>query len=235
MNTLIITGGTGGLGSAVTKKLIENGYNCVVPYRNEKEAQDLRASLAPDKRDQLLLMEADLMKDESAEHIVEASMHHGDVYGLVHLLGGFKPPAPIAEYEVRDWDFMMNLNLRSYYIFSRLVMQKLQERGEGRIIGIAAMQALKPGAKHGAYGVSKAGVVALTKILADEGREFGVTANAIAPSVIKTDANMEWGSEEDAKNWVTPAEIADTIAWLLSAEARSVNGSVVQAFGKMGL
>lgn len=235
MNTLIVTGGTGGLGSVVTRKLINDGYSCVVPYRRERHAQELRASLPPDKRNQLLLMESDLLKDENADAVIEASMYHGELYGLVHLLGGFRPLDTIANTDVGDWDFLMELNLRQYFIFSRLVMQKLRERGEGRIVGIASMQALHPGAKHAAYGVSKAGVITLTKILADEGREHGVTANCIAPSVIKTEKNMVWGSEEEQAAWVTPEELAGTIAWLVSPEARSVNGTVVQALGKMGI
>ena len=135
------------------------------------------------------------------------------------------------ESEVKDFDFLMNLNLRSYYLASREAMKLLAGGSGGRIVGIASMQGIRPGAKHGGYGVAKAGVVALTSILADEGHEHGITANAIAPSIIDTPANREWGSAEDIKKWVTPQQIAEAIEHLLSDAGKAVNGSVIQAFG----
>jgi NAD(P)-dependent dehydrogenase (short-subunit alcohol dehydrogenase family) len=231
MKTLIITGGTGALGAVVTQQLIENSYKCVVPYRKESEAQALRNSISPDKRDQLLLLEANLLGDAEVERVVTTANDFGDFYGLVHLLGGIKSFDTIAETDIADFDFLMNINLRSMFVFSKHVMRILTEKEYGRIIGIASMQGLKPAATHGGYGVAKAGLIALTKILADEGREFGITANAIAPSVIRTAANLEWGSEEEAKTWVTPEEIAANILHLLSAEAASVNGNVLKVFG----
>jgi NAD(P)-dependent dehydrogenase (short-subunit alcohol dehydrogenase family) len=83
--------------------------------------------------------------------------------------------------------------------------------------------------------VSKAGVSALTKILADEGRAFGVTANCILPSIIKTDANLAWGSEDDAETWISPEEIAASVCYLLSSKASGVNGSDIRLFGGMNI
>ncbi|MFA6235066.1 MAG: SDR family oxidoreductase, partial [Bacteroidota bacterium] len=128
---------------------------------------------------------------------------------------------------------LINLNLRSLFLFSRLIMGHFRERGIGRIVTIGAMAAVKPAADQAGYGVSKAGVSALTKILADEGRAFGVTANCILPSVIKTGANLSWGSKEEVAKWVTPAEIAATIAYLLAEESSGVNGSDIRLFGKL--
>ena len=235
MNTILITGGTGALGSVVTQRLIEDGFRCVVPYRDEHEAQELRAGIAPQRRDQLFLLEADLLKDEEVERVFEAATAMDALYGFVHLLGGIRGFQPIDETTVEDWDFLFNLNLRPLFLFSRLVMSHFREREEGRIVTIGAMAAVKPAANQAGYGVSKAGVSALTKILADEGRAFGVTANCILPSVIRTEANLSWGSEEDIPRWVTPEEIAGTISYLLRPEATGVNGSDIRLFGKRGL
>lgn len=235
MKSILVTGGTGALGSIVTRRLIGDGYRCVVPYRNEKEAQELRAQLAPQQRDQLFLLEADLLSDDEIERVFDAASAHGELYGFVHLLGGIRGFQSIADTPIEDWDFLMNLNLRPLFLFSRLVMHHFREHGGGRIVTIGAMAAVKPAANQAGDGVSKAGVSALTKILADEGRSFGVTANCILPSVIKTDANLSWGSEEDVAKWVTPAEIAGTIAYLLAEEASGVNGSDIRLFGKLGV
>jgi len=235
MKSVLITGGTGGLGSAVTLRLLEDGYHCVVPYRRVEEAQALRAHIAPQQRDQLFLLEADLLREDEVARVFDAAIAAHPLHGFVHLLGGIKGFQPIAETPIEDWDFLINLNLRSLFLISRLAMAYFAERGAGRIVTIGAMAAVKPAAKQAGYGVAKAGVSALTKILADEGREHGVTANCILPSVIKTEANMEWGSEEDVPKWITPEEIAGTISYLLRDEAGGVNGSDIRLFGRLNI
>ena len=209
MNTIIITGGAGALGSAVTQNLLEKNYKCVVPYRSETEAQALRAASRPDRRDQLLLLEADLLNDAEVERVVDAAASYGDLHGLVHLLGGVKGFQPIAETDPEDWDFLMNLNLRSYFMIGRLVMQKLKERGSGRIVGIASMQGIKPTAGSAGNGVAKAGVIALTKILADEGRDYGVTANAVAPGIIPPRLCDADESARAPGRWATSRQAAE--------------------------
>ncbi|PLX22929.1 MAG: hypothetical protein C0600_16090 [Ignavibacteria bacterium] len=235
MKSILITGGTGGLGRVVTLRLISEGYHCIVPYRTVEQAQDLRSQLAPQQRDQLLLLEADLMRDSEVERVFEAAVVQDDLYGFVHLLGGIRGFQPIAETSVDDWDALINLNLRSLFLFSRLAMRYFQPKQQGRIVTIGAMASLKPAATQAGYGVAKAGVSALTKILADEGRAFGVTANCILPSIIKTDANLEWGGEEDVPAWITPEELAGTVTYLLSDEAAGVNGTDFRLFGRMNI
>lgn len=235
MKSVLIPGGGGGLGSAVTLRLINEGYHCTVPYKNTAEAQDLRAHIAPQQRDQLLLLEADLLDDGEVSRVFETAKEQHELYALVHILGGIKGFQPIAETSIEDWDFLMNLNLRALFVTARLVMRHFSETKQGRIVTIGAMPAVKPGADQAGYGVAKAGVSALTKILADEGREHGITANCILPSVIRTDANLEWGSDEDIPKWITPEEIAGTINYLLREEAGGVNGSDIRLFGQLNV
>ncbi|MCB2203414.1 SDR family oxidoreductase [bacterium] len=235
MKTVLIPGGSGALGTVVTLRLINDGYRCAVTYRSVEEAQKLRAHIAPQQRDQLLLLEADLMKDEEVERVVETAAEQSELYALVHILGGIRGFQSIEETTIEDWDFLLNLNLRSLFLFSRLVMKELHARGTGRIVTMGAMASVKPAASQAGYGVAKAGVSALTKILADEGRHFGVTANCILPSIIRTPANEEWGGEDDIPDWVTPDEIASTISYLLSSEADGVNGSDLRLFGKLNI
>jgi len=232
MKTLIITGGTGGLGSVVTRRLLEEGYKCVVPFRSVEEAQALRASIEPQKRDLLLLInEEDAVTEEAVERVIEAAGDFGTIYGLIHLLGGIRKFEPISATDTADFDFLLNLNLRSYFLYAKPVMKVLEHHCEGRIVGIAAMQGVKPAAASGGYGVAKAGVIALTKILAEEGKQSGITANCIAPGIIRTKANLEWGTEEEAKQWTRPEEIASAVLFLLSEQGVGVNGSVLQLFG----
>lgn len=235
MNSILIPGGTGALGQAVTRRLIDDGYRCIVPYRSDAEAQQLRARIVPQQREQLFLIEADVQQDDEVARVFEAAVTMDALYGFVHLLGGIRGFQPIADTSIEDWDALIQLNLRPLFLFSRLVMTHFRARGFGRIVTIGAMAAVKPAAKQAGYGVSKAGVAALTKILADEGREFGITANCILPSVIDTPANRSWGTEAEIATWVSPEEIAGTIAFLLREDSRGINGSDIRLFGKLNI
>ena len=235
MKSVLITGGTGGLGSAVTLRLVSEGFRCIVPYRNEEEAQKLRARVAPQQRDQMFLFQADLVSEDGVTAAFETAAGMGRIYALVHLLGGVRGFQPVSETSMDDWDFLIELNLRSFFLSSRLAMQHFLGAGEGRIVSVGAMASVKPAANQAGYGVAKAGVSALTKILADEGRAMGVTANCILPGIIRTEANLGWGNEDDAKKWVTPEQIAGTIAYLLSEGAAGVNGSDIRLFGGLNV
>ena len=231
MDTAVVTGGTGALGRVVTTRLIAHGYRCIVPYATLEEAQELRASLVPQLREQLVLLEADMLDEDAVEHVFDAADSFGAPYALVHLIGGVRGFQPVSETNTADWDFLMQLNLRSFFLSSRSAMRRFEKRSRGRIVSIGAMASVRPAANQAGYGVAKAAVAALTRILADEGRSSGITANCIAPSVLRTDTNLAWGSKEDAVRWVTPEQIAATIAYLLSEDAASITGTVIQAFG----
>jgi 3-oxoacyl-[acyl-carrier protein] reductase len=235
MKTILLPGGTGGLGATVTLKLIAQGYRCVVPYNDLSQAQQLRARIAPQQRDQLLLVEADMLDSAEVERVFSIADSEADLYALVHLLGGIRGFQPIAETSVEDWDHLLNLNLRSLFLVSRLAMRSFEKKGQGRIVTIGAMAAVKPAASQAGYGVAKAGVSALTKILADEGRAYGVTANCILPGIIVTEANLSWGAEDEIPKWTPPEHIADAVAYFLSENAASVNGSDLRLFGGLNI
>lgn len=228
MKSILVPGGAGALGSAVVDALIARDFHVILPKKTS------RTAIA--SQPHVTTIDADATDERDVDRIYETiEKNDWNLFGLVHLLGGIRSFSPIADSSVEDWDALMNLNLRSFYLFARRAMKVFTRNQAGRIVSIASMAAAKPAAKQAAYGVAKAGVVALTKILADEGRAIGVTANAIAPSVIDTPANREWGSPEEITTWVTPQEIASMIVSFISDESRSINGSVIQMFGKMNV
>ncbi len=234
--TVLVTGGTGGLGFAVTERLARAGYRVVVPYIVEQEAERARLSAADHPESAPLLIRADALSDAGVDAIFRAvDAQPAPLYALVHLLGGVRPFQSAVATPVEDWDAVFDLNLRSYFIFARRAMERFARARAGRIVSMGAMAALKPAANQSPYAAAKAGVIALTRVLADEGRAIGVTANCIAPSIIVTPANLSWAAEGDAESWVTPEEIAATIETLLAGESRSINGSVIRMFGKLNL
>jgi NAD(P)-dependent dehydrogenase (short-subunit alcohol dehydrogenase family) len=235
MDNILVTGGSGALGAVVTTTLIREGYGCIVPYRNIESAQQLRARVVPQQRDQLLLIEANMSIPEDVAQVFEAALSFGELYGLVHLIGGIRGFQPVHATPIEEWNDLMTMNLSSFFLSARLAMAIFERAKRGRIVSISAMGGLKPSANQTGYGVSKAGVIALSKILADEGRAFGVTANCIAPGIIRTPANLSWGSVSETASWVSPEEIAAAVVYFLCSEAASVNGSVLQLFGGLNV
>jgi NAD(P)-dependent dehydrogenase (short-subunit alcohol dehydrogenase family) len=107
----------------------------------------------------------------------------------------------------------------------------MKARKFGRIVSIAASAALSAGPKRIPYAVSKAGVATLTRDLATELKGTGVTVNAIAPSIILTEANRKAMPRADTSAWVPPEEIASVIEFLCSREARSISGNILMMYG----
>jgi NAD(P)-dependent dehydrogenase (short-subunit alcohol dehydrogenase family) len=233
---VVITGGAGGLGTAVTKHFLAHGDTVVVPLHSMREGERLLQDIEPQYRVRLETTVTDVMDEQRVDAFYnDIDGKYGRLDVLVHLVGGIRPWAEVRETKAGDWDFVMNLNLRSTFLNARAAMKIMTRKESGSIVTVSAMTALKPEARKAAYVTAKAGVIALTQVLADEGRAHNINVNAIAPSVIRTAANLEWARGNEADAWVAPEEIAETIYFLSSPAGRSVNGTVVRAFGKLNL
>ncbi|MEW5800432.1 MAG: SDR family oxidoreductase, partial [Bacteroidota bacterium] len=153
---------------------------------------------------------------------------------LCNLVGGVSAKKFIEEIELDEWNKMIALNLTSCFLMMRGAVSFMKRHKWGRIVNIAAMPAVIPEAKRGGYGVSKSGVITLTKTVSEEVKEYNtITVNAIAPSIILTQENKSWGSEEDFKKWVTPEQITDMIVHLCSENGAAFNGQIIQMYGKV--
>jgi NAD(P)-dependent dehydrogenase (short-subunit alcohol dehydrogenase family) len=155
----------------------------------------------------------------------------GTVDYLLNIAGGYMGTTTIEQLQLKDWEHMMDLNLKSAFLCTREALKIMLKKGGGRIVNISAMAGLNPSAGRGAYGISKAAVATLTKITAEEVRGTGITVNAIAPSIIVTEANLRSSPGEDHSKWVKPEEIAELILYICSDAARSLSGAVVEIKG----
>ena len=226
-----VTGGTGALGRTVSEAFFNMGAKIVVTYILEKEFETFPAALKND-HDKVLLIKADVTREEDVlASFQRATATFWTVDFLLNIAGGYMGKTPISELSVRDWDHMMDMNLKSAFLCSRSALKIMQKKGSGRIISISAMAGVEPSAGRGAYGISKAGVAVLTKIIADEVKGSGITVNSIAPSILATEANIRRSPGEDFSKWVRPKEIADLILFLCSESARSINGVVLNVYG----
>lgn len=222
--TALVTGGTGGLGAAVTAELLGNGWRVVVPWVAERELERV------ERRDDLVLVQADILDAGQAATAVEAA---GDeLRAVVNLVGGFAQGGRVHETPVEDFEAMLRLNLRSAYLMCAAALPRLLAAGGGTIVCVSARAALRPFAGAAGYAVAKAGVLAFVDALDAEYRDDGVRSNAILPSVIDTPANRAAMPGADPSGWVQPVEIARTIRWLCSDDSSATSGAHVPVYGR---
>lgn len=214
---VLITGASGGLGAAVCKTFQDAGWDVTGVARAWPEAQTFRT------------ISADLTTKEGCDSAVAQA---GPIDALVHLLGGFGGGQPVAEMSDETWDGMMTLNLRAAFCAMRAALKPMMAAKYGRIVAVGSRAAVEPMKNFAAYSVSKAALVALVRNVAAEGRDFGITANVVLPSVIDTPANRKAMPGADISKWVAPESIARTLLWLASKESGDVSGAVIPVYGR---
>jgi NAD(P)-dependent dehydrogenase (short-subunit alcohol dehydrogenase family) len=225
---VVVTGGTGALGTAVVGALLEAGAVCHVPYRRESEAK--RFPHADNKKVSLVALR-DLV-DEAA--VTDFYGGLDQLWASIHIAGGFAF-APIAKSDKALLLGQLNDNLVSAYLCSRAAVAAFERAGAGgRIVNVAARHALEPrlGASLTAYAVAKAGVAALTMALGEEIAKDDVLVNAVAPSIMDTPTNRKSMPKADFDAWPKVEEVAAAIMFLASPENKVTRGAIVPVYGK---
>ncbi len=226
--TAIVTGGTGGLGSAVVARLLADGWRVVVPWVAERELERLHA------HDRLELIQADLFDPQAVDAVAAAGAADPEapLQGLANLVGGFAAGGRVHETPIEEFETQFRLNLRPTYLMTQAVLGTMLEQGEGAIVCVGTRAALQPFPGAAGYIASKAAVIAFAQAVAVEYKQDGIRCNVILPSVIDTPANR--ASMPDAKHerWVKPEEIAGVVAHLLSPESRPTSGAAVPVYGR---
>ena len=228
--TALVTGGTGGLGSAVVAELLDAGARVVSTWRQEKERD--RAAEAFGEREGFGLVEADLTSEDGAAGAVDAAAGAGDLKAVVNLVGGFSAPGRLHEAPLKDFQRQLELNLMTAARVSRAALPAMLEAGGGAIVCVGTRAALQPFSGAAGYAVSKAALLTLVRALDVEYRDDGIRANAILPSVIDTPANRADMPNADHSKWVPPAEIARVVRFLVSDESLPVSGAAVPVYGR---
>lgn len=226
--TSIVTGGTGGLGAAVVKRLLEDSRRVVVPWIAEHELERV------EPRDGLELVRADLFDESAIEAVLSAATSDGSapLRGLVNLVGGFAAGGRVHETPFDDFFQQFQLNLRPTYLMTKAVLPAMLEQGEGSIVCVGTRAAVRPFSGAAGYIASKAAVIAFAEAVAVEYRDEGVRCNAILPSVIDTPANRAAMPNADQSRWVKPEAIADVIAYLLSPRSAPISGGALPVYGR---
>jgi NAD(P)-dependent dehydrogenase (short-subunit alcohol dehydrogenase family) len=222
--TAIVTGGTGGLGGAVTHALLDAGWRVVVPWVDERELERVQ------EHGRLALVQADLMDPASAADVVATA---GDgLRALVNLVGGFAQGGRVHETPVDEFEAQLRLNLRPAYLMSAAAVPVLLAAGGGAIVCVSSRAALRPFPGAAGYITAKAAVLAFVDAMHAEYRDDGIRTNAILPSTIDTPANRRSMPDADVDTWVKPEAIARVVRFLCSDDAAVTSGAHVPVYGR---
>jgi NAD(P)-dependent dehydrogenase (short-subunit alcohol dehydrogenase family) len=222
--TIVVTGGTGGLGSAVTRVFLDAGWRVVVPWIAERELERVQ------EHERLSLVRADLFDAGEVAGVFEAA--GPSLRALVNLVGGFAEHGRIHETPVETFEEQLRLNLRPTYLCAAAAVPAMLAGGGGAIVCVSSRAARSPFPGAAGYIVSKAAVLALVDALNAEYRKDGIRVNAVLPSVIDTPFNRASMPDADFDTWVHPDEIARVIAFLCSDDASVTSGAHVPVYGQ---
>jgi len=228
---VVIAGGTGGLGNAVSRAFLEEDAKVIVTYRKEEEFAALKQG-AGAKATALEGFALDVTDEgASSEFVGRVLSRHGKVDALVNTVGGYAGGVTLWELETKVFDAMLSLNLRSGYALARAVVPAMLKQKHGTIVNVAAKAAFDHGAGAAAYAASKAAAVAMMESLAADMKGTGVRVNSILPSIIDTAVNRRAMPNADFAAWPKPQEIAQVILFLCSDNAAVVHGAAVPVYG----
>jgi len=222
---VVVTGGTGALGTAVIGALLAAGATCTVSYVHEAEAGRFPHRGNPNVT---LIAVAGL-----ADEAMVAKVYDGPKpWASIHIAGGFAP-GKVAGTDKAALMAQIDNNLVSCFLCCRAAVNAMAGSG-GRIVNVAARPALewRSGAGMTAYTVAKAGVAALTVALAEEVAKDGILVNAVAPSIMDTAANRAAMPKADHALWPKVEEVAATILFLASPDNKVTRGAIVPVYGK---
>ena len=228
---VLIAGGTGGLGRAVSLAFLNQAAKVAVTYRSESEFAALKASAGAASA----LLEGhqvDATDEAAVSRLVkEMTSNQGRIDALVNTIGGYSAGAPLWETEPAVLERMLTLNLRAGFLLARAVVPVMLKQGGGAIVNIAARAAVDHAARAFAYAASKTAAVAMMDSLAADLKGTGVRANSVLPSIIDTEANRRAMPKADFSKWPKPEEIARVILFLCGEDARLINGASIPVYG----
>lgn len=227
---VIVTGGTGALGTAVVSVLIGAGASCTVPYVHEAEAQRFPYR---GQKEVALVKVSDLADESEVAKVYESVKTSAPLWASIHIAGGFAADK-IVDSGKAALMAQIDSNLVSCFLCCRAAVRAMLASGAGRIVNVAARPALewRSGAGMTAYTVSKTGVAALTVALAEEVAKDGVLVNAVAPSIMDTAVNRKAMPKANFDAWPKVEEVAATICFLASSDNRVTRGAIVPVYGK---
>ncbi len=227
----LITGGTGGLGRAVSLAFLKEGAYVIATYIKEDEAEALRDAVGTNAHLELLPLDAS--NEDACRNLVDGiTARYGHLDVLVNTIGGYAGGKSLWETDPKTYKLMFMLNAEAGFTLARVVAPAMLKRKSGSIVNIAAKAAFDHASGAAAYAASKSAALALFDCMAQDLKGTGVRVNSILPSIIDTEPNRKAMPGADFSKWPKPEEIARVILFLCSPEAAVVHGAAIPVYGQ---
>ncbi len=230
----IITGVSypGQAGFALAQAFAREGADLVISARSEERVKARAQELRDGGAKMVLPVAADLTTEEGAKKLIDEALGaYERIDILVNLAGGLTKYGPSDELSLEDWQSELNNNLLTTFLCTRVVWPIMRSQGSGKILNFSRAGGVESSSPMmAAYNSAKAGVDALTKTFAKEGRKLGIYVNAIGPGLLMTQSNisdLKPSSEDLAMKWVSLETLAEAVIFLVSSASDGVNGVIL--------
>jgi NAD(P)-dependent dehydrogenase (short-subunit alcohol dehydrogenase family) len=233
---VLVAGGTGGLGRAVSLAFVEAGARVIVTFQRPGDLDELKkaasAKLVATEGSSLEGYALDVTDEAAVAKLIDGIVErHGRLDCLVNAVGGYAGGMKLWEMETRVFEQQLTLNLRAGFVLAKVATRVMVKQGGGAIVNVASKAAVDHTAGASAYAASKSAAVAMIDCLAQDLKGTGVRANSIMPSIIDTAANHKAMPKADFAKWPKPEEIARVILFLCSDDAKLIQGASVPVYG----
>ncbi|WP_408071846.1 3-oxoacyl-[acyl-carrier-protein] reductase [Butyrivibrio sp. JL13D10] len=238
--TVIVTGGSRGIGRAIATGFAQKGYNVVVSYAgNEAAAEETKKLCMENGAAEVVLYKGDVSDENSCEELVK---NVTDKFGQIDVLvnnAGITRDGLLARMSAEDFDSVIATNLRGAFLMSKLVSKPMMKQRYGRIVNISSVVGVHGNAGQANYSASKAGIIGMTKSIAKELASRNITVNAVAPGMIATDMTaVLTDAQKDkikasipAKRMGEPEDVAGAVLFLADENSGYITGQVLGVDG----
>jgi NAD(P)-dependent dehydrogenase (short-subunit alcohol dehydrogenase family) len=221
--SVLVTGAAGGLGTAVTRRFLADGWRVVGTVRGTEAGEPGAVAVSADVTDE---------SDVARVVALAAGEPDAPLRAVLNLVGGFAQGGRVHETPVAEFEAQLRLNLRPAYVVTAAAVPHLIAAGGGSVVCVGSRAAVRPFAGAAGYITAKAALLTLVETLALEYREDRIRVNSVLPSVIDTAANRAAQPGADYSRWVTPEQIADVIAMLCSDVGAATSGAHIPVYGR---
>lgn len=231
--TVVIAGGTGALGKAVSLAFLAADARVIATYLSQPEYDVLATEAKAINASNISGVKLDVTDDTAVARLInDTETRYGRIDALVIAIGGYAGGKRLWEADLATFDKMINLNLRAAFIMARAVLPGMIRQKQGAIVNVASKAGYGHSSGAALYSASKAGALALFDSLADEVKDYNINVNSVVPSIMDTPANRKAMPKADFSKWPKTEDVAKVIVFLCSEEARLIQGAAVPVYGR---